>query len=381
MSDRVKLLSNEPDGGSAVAHELDTVEDLAAGGALLLKLSNQGVSKFTVDGDGSIATGFVDSVPVAVVASSAGGIYKTMAALANGTSDLEFNVQALAGALAQAIEMRTVMVTHFSSVAAHTIADPTSWAQVNAVATVNGTAGGLITVLGAPTLAVDNLIYVGNNPPIAVQPAVGYVASRDITTTLGSTIYHITVGAGGAGGNVDLSGYTVALGAHIFRSINVLPANPTNLSTLVTFVNVLRQGFALHDADADLGAAWQYHFADEVGPHLPNLALPLTTLVEAIAVLTDLHAVYDAHIAENATHNAAVDIGPTTLPDPTYGTAIWITETIVAPGDVVTWSILNGGAGAVKGVSAVAGTGGITFTFSANPAADTVFGYTVHRVI
>jgi len=58
-----------------------------------------------------------------------------------------------------------------------------------------------------------------------------------------------------------------------------------------------------------------------------------------------------------------------------------IANAAVQAGDFVHWSILDGGAGAVKGVSAVAAAGSITFTFSANPSNDTVISYMVARTI
>jgi hypothetical protein len=54
-----KLLSEEPDGASAVAFELDTEVDLSTAGALLLKLSNLGVVKLYIDKDGNIGVGIL----------------------------------------------------------------------------------------------------------------------------------------------------------------------------------------------------------------------------------------------------------------------------------------------------------------------------------
>ena len=51
----------------------------------------------------------------------------------------------------------------------------------------------------------------------------------------------------------------------------------------------------------------------------------------------------------------------------------------VLAGDKVVWSILDAGTNSVTGVSAVAGAGQITFTFSGDPAADTIISYLVLR--
>ena len=53
----------------------------------------------------------------------------------------------------------------------------------------------------------------------------------------------------------------------------------------------------------------------------------------------------------------------------------------VLPGDSVSWSILDSGTGTVTGVSAVAGTAGITFTFSADPQNDAIISYSVFRAL
>lgn len=57
-----------------------------------------------------------------------------------------------------------------------------------------------------------------------------------------------------------------------------------------------------------------------------------------------------------------------------------VSVTGVATGDVVTWSILDNGTNSVTGVSAVAGTDQITFTFSGDPSSDTIISYMVSRI-
>jgi hypothetical protein len=295
------------------------------------------------------------------------------------TSD-DRNVAGLASALALAIDLRTSIATHMQSVGAgaHAIADPYSWEQIGADATVDGTAGGIITVLGAPTLLVDQKVWVGNVPPVAVQPVTGYIASIDDTSIPGSAIYHVTVAAGGLGGDVDLSAFTVALGARIFSSADDTElADPIDLATLLTFTDALRQGYILHDDDSELGAAWLYHINQEAGDHSINPALALTTLAEAIIVLNAFQTAYNAHVADITTHTAAD--GTSAAAAAANGNAVTVVDAASLAGDKVQWAVLNGGAGPKVGVSAVAGTGIVTFTFNAPPVSDTVISYSLFR--
>lgn len=56
-----------------------------------------------------------------------------------------------------------------------------------------------------------------------------------------------------------------------------------------------------------------------------------------------------------------------------------VTEANVLVGDKVSWSIIKAGATPRTGVSAVAGAGNITFTFSGDPANDHIISYIVVR--
>ncbi|RLD04573.1 MAG: hypothetical protein DRI65_10460, partial [Chloroflexota bacterium] len=61
------------------------------------------------------------------------------------------------------------------------------------------------------------------------------------------------------------------------------------------------------------------------------------------------------------------------------GVANLIPEPLALPGDVVVWNVIDGGTGTVTGVSAVAGTGGFTLTFDADPQNDAIVSYAVFR--
>jgi len=55
-TDKVKLLSGEPDGATAVGHELDTTAALTTSGAKLLSVKNATVEKLSVDKDGNVVS-------------------------------------------------------------------------------------------------------------------------------------------------------------------------------------------------------------------------------------------------------------------------------------------------------------------------------------
>jgi hypothetical protein len=52
MSDRIKLVSGEQDGAAAIAHELDTIENLVNGTAALFQVKNDGTLEFSVGASG-----------------------------------------------------------------------------------------------------------------------------------------------------------------------------------------------------------------------------------------------------------------------------------------------------------------------------------------
>jgi hypothetical protein len=303
------------------------------------------------------------------------GIYRNLNVVDNVTTDDDRNVTGLASALAFAIDLRSKILAHSMSIGAHASADPYSWVYHNEVATVSGTALGVITVADASVFSIDDLVYIDNT--IHIPYAVGYIESITIVNPGVQEEIHVTIGSGGGGGDVDLSAYTVALGAHIWLSLDAHPANPTTLATLITFIGFLKSGYILHDDDAELGAAWLYHIAQEAGDHSINPALPITTLAEVIIVLTEFKTKYDAHVADTTTHTLAV--GATVVAAPANGFATTIIDAAALSGDKIQWAIIDNGVATVRGVSAIASTGFITFTFDADPASDVVLSYSLFR--
>lgn len=152
----------------------------------------------------------------------------------------------------------------------------------------------------------------------------------------------------------------------------------TDLTDLLPLVGALLTAYDAHDADAELGAAWAFHVAQETGDHSLVSAVTPTTLEEAVTRLNDLKAKYNAHDADATAHTTGSTHQEATA-DAAYGAAIAFTVADVLAGDLVVWSILNSGTGTVVGVSAVPSTDLLTITFDADPQNDAVINYAVFR--
>ena len=152
---------------------------------------------------------------------------------------------------------------------------------------------------------------------------------------------------------------------------------PYDLTTLLARTNDLQTKYALHNTDA-AATTPTYHIADVGSGNALADATAVTTLAGAITKLNDIKAKFNAHDADTtghrtgSTHQIAAD-------DSALGAAITVTAGMsdVKIGDKVAWSILNDGTGNVTGVSAVAGDGKVTFTFSADPQNDAIISYIV----
>jgi hypothetical protein len=82
----------------------------------------------------------------------------------------------------------------------------------------------------------------------------------------------------------------------------VVTADATSLATLLTLVGDLLTAYDVHDDDAELGAGWAYHAAQEAADHSLDSAVAPANLAEAIVRLNDLLAKYNAHDADAVCH-------------------------------------------------------------------------------
>lgn len=158
----------------------------------------------------------------------------------------------------------------------------------------------------------------------------------------------------------------------------VATADATDLATLLALSGALLTAYDAHDDDAELGAAWAYHIAQEAGDASLTSAVTPTTLQEAITRLNDLKAKYNTHDADGTAHTTGSTHQVATS-DAAYGAAILVASPNALTGDDVMVSLLNSGTGTVVGVTAVASDGFITFTFDADPQNDAVIGWVVTR--
>jgi len=162
-------------------------------------------------------------------------------------------------------------------------------------------------------------------------------------------------------------------------TVNVItsPA-PVTLAALITLVTEMITSYVAHDDDAELGAGWLYHDAQEAGDHsLASVVAPIN-LQECITRLNDIKAKYNAHDADGTCHGVGSNhqVGSA---DAAYGAAIRVVLPGVLPNDLATWGILDSGTGTVVGVAAAAGNGYVDFTFDADPQNDAVISYLVTR--
>jgi hypothetical protein len=158
----------------------------------------------------------------------------------------------------------------------------------------------------------------------------------------------------------------------------VTAPDATNISTLLTLVGSMLIKYAAHEADAALVSGWAFHKAQEAISHALASAVAPTTLQQAITRLNDLQTKYNSHDADASAHGIGSQHQDAS-PAAAYGTAILIMVAGVLAGDQIVWGIINKGTGNVNGVSAVPGSGIITFTFSADPQNDAVINYAVFR--
>lgn len=163
---------------------------------------------------------------------------------------------------------------------------------------------------------------------------------------------------------------------HLIADTALAAATPTSVATLITAISEMQDSYVAHDDDA-IEATPTFHQAQGTERALASAVNP-TTLATCVTVINDIKAKFDLHVADSTAHTAG-DSTTSTEEDAANGAAILVVNSAVASGDVVVWAILDDGTANVTGVSAVAGSGSITFTFSAAPGADAIISYQVLR--
>lgn len=96
----------------------------------------------------------------------------------------------------------------------------------------------------------------------------------------------------------DATEHTTAVDA----AHQITSSNATDYDSLVTLVTELLTDYDLHEGDAELGAAWVYHAAQEASDHsLTSLVAPVT-LAECVTKLLDFKSKFNAHDADTTAH-------------------------------------------------------------------------------
>ncbi len=151
----------------------------------------------------------------------------------------------------------------------------------------------------------------------------------------------------------------------------------SDLATILALTGAMLTSYEAHDDDAILASSWAYHVAQGTEKALTSAVTP-TTLTEAVTRLNNLKAQLNDHMDDDTAHTDG-DSAQEAESDAAMGAVVDAPVTGAATSDAVSWSIIDDGTGDVLGVSCVAGTAKLTFTFSADPQSDTIVSYIVFR--
>ena len=214
-------------------------------------------------------------------------------------------------------------------------------------------------------LAMDDAMTTSRDMNVAGL-ASAIALATELRTDYAAHVADVTVG--------ETTGEHKAL--HTAGQLDAASVVPYNLATLLVLVNDLTAKYTLHNTDA-IAATPTYHQAQDT-THALSATTSVTTLAGALTRLNDIKAKFNAHDAETTAHTKG-SLYQIAADDAALGVSIFVTTGMenVKTGDKVSWAVLNDGTGNVTGVSAVAGNGGVTFTFSADPQDDTIISYCV----
>lgn len=157
-----------------------------------------------------------------------------------------------------------------------------------------------------------------------------------------------------------------------------IAAAATDYDSMIALTTSLLALYKAHNTDAAKGSGWDYHDG-ELDSALASDTAP-TSMNEAKSRLEDIKTKFNTHEASETPHTGGTVAGDEVdAANVSYGNANFVLMTNVKTGDRVFWYILDDGTGDVTGTSAVAGDGGVTFTFSADPQDDAIITYLVAR--
>ncbi|HWP69012.1 MAG TPA: hypothetical protein VN437_06870 [Rectinemataceae bacterium] len=214
-------------------------------------------------------------------------------------------------------------------------------------------------------LAMEDALTTSRNTNVAGM-ASAIALATELRTDYAAHVADVTAG--------EVTGEHKAL--HAAGQLATTSVVPYNLTTLLALTNDLTAKYTLHNTDA-IAASPTYHQAQDT-THALAAVTAVTTLNGALTRLNDIKAKFNAHDAETTAHTTG-SLHQIAADDAALGAAIFVTAGMenVKTGDLVSWAVLNDGTGNVTGVSAVAGNGGVTFTFTADPQDDAIISYCV----
>jgi len=177
--------------------------------------------------------------------------------------------------------------------------------------------------------------------------------------------------------NVHYADFGVSGEEHATEDTAIASADADSLVSLITLTSEIQDSYVAHDADAALGSP-VFHQAQTSANSLASAVNP-ADLEDCVSVLNDIKAKLNLHMADSTSHSAG-DSPAEAEDDAAFGAANLVAVPGAISGDVVVFGIVNSGSGSVEGVSAVASTDEITFTFSADPQNDAIISYIIFRL-
>lgn len=167
----------------------------------------------------------------------------------------------------------------------------TGYTQPSSFGTISATSSVLSAIQQAAANAVEAAV---RKVPVRDMALAGAIVLADEART--KLLAHLASTGGGTGAHST---------ADVTSGVGIGPTVPTDLSTLLSRAGELLTAYDTHETDAELGADWVWHLAQETGDHSLTSAVTPTTLTEAITRLEDLKTKLNAHDADDTAHDVA----------------------------------------------------------------------------
>jgi len=178
--------------------------------------------------------------------------------------------------------------------------------------------------------------------------------------------------------NVHYADFGASGEEHKAEDTAIAAANATDQASCITLAKAIQDSYVAHNADSILASDWVYHQAQGTDRALTSAVNP-TNLKTLKAVLNDIKAKLDLHMADAASHTVG-DSPAVTAADAANTAVVGISAAGADTGDLVFYNVIDDGTNNVSIASAVAGGDYLTVTFSGDPVEDTIFSWITMRV-